>query len=155
MKTRQSHRQTVKVSHSRWVAYAAASTATAVASSHSAEAAIHYSGRLDVPFPAHTDYARTFPLDQAGDFIYFARLESARFFATNAAYFRAYGIASAAWISAEVILLVWDLTAPEASWIGSDTHAVAITRSGRIAAPAMSVSGSIVVRGSNMGGHEF
>src|SRR6266581_3465182 len=55
MKTRQSRRQTAKVSHSRWLAYATASAATALAGSHSAEAAIHYSGRLDVPFPPNID----------------------------------------------------------------------------------------------------
>jgi hypothetical protein len=97
MKTRRSCGQATKVSHSRWLAYATASAATALAGNNSAEAAIHYSGRLDVTFPPHNDYAKTFPLDQAGDFISFARLETGRFGATDAAYFRVYGIASAAW----------------------------------------------------------
>src|SRR6266478_2999453 len=71
MKTRQSRRQTANVSHSRWLAYATASAATALAGSHSAEASIHYSGRLDVPFPPHGDTIHTFPLDQPGDSLFF------------------------------------------------------------------------------------
>ena len=106
MKTQTRRNKPASIGKTRWAAYATASAATALAGSHSAEAAIHYSGRLDVPFPPHTDYARTFPLDQAGDFIYFARFETGRFAnlaysarnrsaATNPAYFRVYGIASA------------------------------------------------------------
>ena len=53
MKTRQSRRQTAKVSHSRWVAYATAGAATALAGSNSAEAAIHYSGLVNEVFPPH------------------------------------------------------------------------------------------------------
>ena len=71
MKTRRSRRQTAKVSHSRWLAYATASAATALAGSHSAEASIHYSGRLDVPFPPHGNTIHTFPLDQPGDSLFF------------------------------------------------------------------------------------
>ena len=56
MKTRQSRRQTAKVSHSRWLAYATASAATALAGSHSAEAAIHYSGLLNVAIPSPHEY---------------------------------------------------------------------------------------------------
>jgi hypothetical protein len=97
MKRRQSRPQTAKVSHSRWLAYATASAATALAGSHSAEAAIHYSGRLDVTFLPHNDYAKTFPLDQAGDFISFERAEdgTAFFHGTDIAYFRIFGIAAA------------------------------------------------------------
>lgn len=50
MKTRQSHRQTAKVSHCRWLAYASASAATALVGSNSAEAAIHYFNPLDSIF---------------------------------------------------------------------------------------------------------
>src|SRR5205814_10636819 len=50
MKTRKDRRQTAKVSHSRWLAYATASAATALAGSHSLEAAIHYSGLVDEKF---------------------------------------------------------------------------------------------------------
>ncbi len=33
-----------------------------------AEAAIHYSGRVDVEFPPHKTKSKQFPLDQPGDF---------------------------------------------------------------------------------------
>ena len=67
MKTRQSRRQTAKVSHSRWLAYATAGAATALAGSYSAEAAIHYSGRLDVTFGSQSTKKKEFRLDQPGD----------------------------------------------------------------------------------------
>ena len=51
MKTRESRRQTTKVSHSRWLAYATAGAATALVGSNSAEAAIHYSGLVVEVFP--------------------------------------------------------------------------------------------------------
>jgi hypothetical protein len=54
MKTRQSRRQTAKVSHSRWVAYATAGAATALTASQSAEAAIHYTV-VDKKFPRHSE----------------------------------------------------------------------------------------------------
>src|SRR5262245_1242208 len=74
MKTRQSRRQTTKVSHSRWLAYASASAATALAGSHSAEAAIHYSGSLRVHFPPDENTTKTFPLlHQPGDLLWFQR----------------------------------------------------------------------------------
>jgi hypothetical protein len=98
MKTRPSRRQTAKVSHSRWVAYATASAATALAASHSAEAAIHYSGILNERFPGHQDTDKTFPLDQAGDFLLFQRHEVGPpfFFRFDVDYFKVFGIASAA-----------------------------------------------------------
>ena len=99
MKTRQSRRQTAKVSHSRWLAYATASAATALAASHSAEAAIHYSGILNQKFPPHIDTDKTFPLDQAGDFLLFQRHEVGfePFFGRyDVDYFRVFGIAGAA-----------------------------------------------------------
>ena len=93
MKTCPSRRQTAKVSHSRWLAYATASAATALAGSHSAEAAIHYSGILNQKFPPHIDTDRTFPLDQAGDFLLFQRHETL-FNRLNVDFFKVYGIAS-------------------------------------------------------------
>ena len=88
MKTRQSRRQTVTVSHSRWVAYATAGVATALTASHSAEAAIHYSV-VDKKFPRHSDGGKWFQLDQPGDSIYF-------FHQYGAASFNVTGIAAAA-----------------------------------------------------------
>jgi hypothetical protein len=99
IKTRQSRRQTAKVSHSRWVAYATAGAATALTASHSAEAAIHYSGIVNQKFPPHRSTLRTFPLDQADDFLVFEHheLQVDRFFIDD---FRIHGIASAAFRSA-------------------------------------------------------
>jgi MYXO-CTERM domain-containing protein len=52
----------------RWASYAAAGAATALAGSQSVGAAIHYSGRLDVPFEGECGTAvQTFQLDQPGD----------------------------------------------------------------------------------------
>jgi hypothetical protein len=96
MKTRQSRRQTAKVSHSRWVAYATAGAATALAGTNSAEAAIHYSGSLNVTFPSDRPRLKTFPLGQPGDYFVFARGEdtvgNSR---TDAAAFNVFGIISA------------------------------------------------------------
>ena len=97
MKTRQSRRQAAKVSHSRWLAYATASAGTALAGSHSAEAAIHYSGILNQKFPPNIDTDKTFPLDQPGDFLLFQRHEVGFPFLSreDIGYFRIFGIASA------------------------------------------------------------
>ena len=98
MKRRPFRRQAATVSHSRWLAYATASAATALAASHSAEAAIHYSGILNQKFPPHIDTDKTFPLDQAGDFLLFQRHEVATGFASRSDIdnFKVFGIASAA-----------------------------------------------------------
>ena len=71
MKTRQSRRQTAKVSHSRWVAYATAGVATALTASHSAEAGIHYQV-VNKKFQPNSNKEKWFQLDQPGDSIYFA-----------------------------------------------------------------------------------
>jgi hypothetical protein len=70
MKTRPSRRQTAQVSHSRWVAYAAAGAATALTAGHSTEAAIHYQV-VNEKFPGHSTKGKWFQLDQPGDSIYF------------------------------------------------------------------------------------
>jgi len=79
------------IAKSRWASYATAGIATALAGNQSAEAAIHYSGRMDVPFPPHENTAQEFPLDQAGDSIFFDRSDV---FAR--AHFSVTGIVSAA-----------------------------------------------------------
>ena len=71
MKTRQSRRQTAKVSHSRWVAYATAGAATALVGSNSAEAAIHYSGSVREKFAPDFSGIKSFQLDQPGDSLVF------------------------------------------------------------------------------------
>ena len=92
MKTRQSRRQTAKVSHSRWVAYATAGAATALVGSNSAEAAIHYSGLVVEKFPPHSNKIKSFQLDQPGD--HFVLSHFAQTFWGEAG-FRMNGIASA------------------------------------------------------------
>ncbi len=62
MKSEKSRRISVKTSNSRWIAYAAASAATALTSSRSAEAEIHYSGLVRHEFPG-SNSAATFALD--------------------------------------------------------------------------------------------
>jgi hypothetical protein len=79
MKTRQSRRQTAKVSHARWVAYATAGAATALTASHSAEAAIHYQV-VNEKFPPISEKQNWFQLDQPGDSIYFAHVYSSAAF---------------------------------------------------------------------------
>ena len=54
------------IAKTRWVAYAAAGAATALAGSQSAEAAIHYSGRVNELFLVGD--ADSFKLDRPGDF---------------------------------------------------------------------------------------
>ena len=95
MKTRQSRRQTAKVSHSRWVAYATAGAATALTASHSAEAAIHYTV-VDKKFPRNSDGGKWFQLDQPGDSIYF--VHGLNYFFGNGEFagFNVTGIATAA-----------------------------------------------------------
>ena len=70
IKTRRSRRQTAKVSHSRWLAYATASAATALTASQSAEAAIHYKV-VNEKFPPYLNEKKWFQLDQPGDSIEF------------------------------------------------------------------------------------
>jgi hypothetical protein len=70
MKTRPSRRQTAKVSHSRWVAYATAGAATALTAGQSVEAAIHYTV-VNEKFPGLSTKGKWFQLDQPGDSIYF------------------------------------------------------------------------------------
>ena len=78
------------IAKTRWIAYAAAGAATALAGSQSAEAAIHYSGRLDVLFTV--GHAASFKLDRPGDFF---RLSHTSYSGANDK-FAIFGIASAA-----------------------------------------------------------
>jgi hypothetical protein len=91
MKTKTRRSRPASIPKTRWLAYATAGAATALAGANSLEASIHYSGRLDVPFPPHEDTTHTFRLDQAGDSIFFDRSDG------NArAHFSVTGIVSAA-----------------------------------------------------------
>jgi len=92
MKTRQSRRQTAKVSHSRWLAYATASAATAFAGSNSAEGAIHYSGFVGEKFAPDFIGIKSFQLDQPGDSLVFGHgFSSAYFFGRGFSAFRGTG----------------------------------------------------------------
>jgi len=59
--------KSASISNSRWLAYATAGAATAVAGVNSSEAAIHYSGVINQTFnaPASNFVVGTFPLDNA------------------------------------------------------------------------------------------
>jgi hypothetical protein len=75
MKTNKLRCKPASIPKTRWVAYAAAGAATALAGSQSAEAAIHYSGLLDEKFRPNSH--KTFPLDQPGDSLLFAHHRTA------------------------------------------------------------------------------
>jgi len=66
MKIRSSRRQIATISNSRWLAYATAGAATALAGTNFAEAAIHYSGRVGEKFTARGNKTKSFQLDQPG-----------------------------------------------------------------------------------------
>jgi len=67
MKTRSLNRTPILIAKARWAAYATAGAASAFTCSHSAEAAIHYSGRIDLIFGFIHDRSAHFQLDQLGD----------------------------------------------------------------------------------------
>jgi MYXO-CTERM domain-containing protein len=96
MKSKRAHlRKSAVITNSRWLAYATAGAATALAGSNSLEAAIHYSGPLHVPFPPGQDTGWLgFQLDQARDSFFLRHSEG--FFSSARDYFRVGGIVSAA-----------------------------------------------------------
>src|SRR5215217_887096 len=71
-KNRPRTRKSAIVPKSRWLAYATAGASSAFACANSAEAAIHYSGRIGEFFNSTCDRRVTraqFQLDQPGDYI--------------------------------------------------------------------------------------
>jgi hypothetical protein len=64
-------KRSTAISGSRWLAYATASTATALTSTPAAEAAIHYSGPVDILISGYKNDHATLPLDQPGDALRF------------------------------------------------------------------------------------
>ena len=68
MKVSKVSRPGAQVAPPRWLAYAVASAATSLASSHSACGDIHYSGLLNEKFPRHLDISKSFQLDKPIDF---------------------------------------------------------------------------------------
>ncbi len=95
MKAKKRHSKPTSIPSTRWATYATAAAATAIVGSQSAEAAIHYSGILNVHFPPDRVKHETFPLDQAGDSLIFARRNLCQ-----EAIFSIRGIASAAFYGA-------------------------------------------------------
>ena len=83
--------KSVSIAKTRWIAYAAAGAATALAGSQSAEAAIHYSGRVNELFTV--GHADNFKLDRPGDFF---RLSHTSYGYGAGDKFAIFGIASAA-----------------------------------------------------------
>jgi hypothetical protein len=69
MKINNVRRKPASIAKTRWLAYATAGAATALAGSNSAEAAIHYSGLINYKFSG--DSRATFQLDHLGVFIGF------------------------------------------------------------------------------------
>lgn len=91
MKSTCSRRKSIaQISQSRWVAYASAGAATALAGVGSAEADIHYSGVLNAPFPAGSGSVGSFPLDNAAILRF---VNSAAGSSGGAAFFRLQGAA--------------------------------------------------------------
>jgi MYXO-CTERM domain-containing protein len=73
MKTNKRHSKATFIPNTRWATYATAAAATAIAGPQSAEAAVHYSGRINEGFHGDFDHRRTFTLDQPGDFFVLSR----------------------------------------------------------------------------------
>ena len=67
MKTKTLHRKPAVITNSRWLAYATAGAASAFTCANSAEATIHYSGRIGEYFPPLRTKNARFQLDQPGD----------------------------------------------------------------------------------------
>jgi len=68
MKPNRAHsRRPAVITNSRWLAYATAGAASAFTCANSAEAAIHYSGRIGEFFGSGCDKSVRFQLDQPGD----------------------------------------------------------------------------------------
>ena len=75
MKARLPKNYPAKIPSSRWLAYATAGAATVLTSASSAEAEIHYSGRVFAKFEADENKVATFPLDQAGNVLRFGHYD--------------------------------------------------------------------------------
>jgi hypothetical protein len=74
MNARKSRRKSVALGHSRWAAYAMAGAATSLAGLASAEAEIHYSGRIDHRFTGASN--ASFPLENGAHLIFSHQLRA-------------------------------------------------------------------------------
>jgi hypothetical protein len=93
MKTRSRKTHAIRIPSSRWLAYASAGAATALAGAASTKAEIHYSGRIDATFRHDDEKTEMFPLDQPGDFIAFEHDLSGQ--GLGQVYFQVHGLANA------------------------------------------------------------
>ncbi len=92
METRPHRNRALSITKSRWIAYAAASAASMFAGSRSSEAAIHYSGVLDITVPGDGFRRVELPLDKPGDSIAFEHRASIFGFSDEWAGFQALGL---------------------------------------------------------------
>jgi hypothetical protein len=83
MKTKKLRRKHASIAKGRWAAYATAGAASAFTCANSAEATIHYSGRIGEFFGSSQDKSAHFPLGQPG---YSIRLRHSLFFQGTASY---------------------------------------------------------------------
>ena len=67
MRPKTLYRKPASIAKGRWAAYAAAGAASAFTGANSAEATIHYSGRIGEFFGSNQDKSVRFQLDQPGD----------------------------------------------------------------------------------------
>jgi MYXO-CTERM domain-containing protein len=72
MKMRLRRDNVVKISAPRWASYAIAGAATGLLGATSADAEIHYSGRIDVTFPPDENKSIALQLEERGNSIFFA-----------------------------------------------------------------------------------
>ena len=92
-RSRRSH--SVRISSSRWLAYASAGAATALAGAAPTKAEIHYSGRIDATFRYDDEKTETFALDP-GAFIAFEHDLSGQ--GLGRVYFQVHGRANAGFV---------------------------------------------------------
>jgi MYXO-CTERM domain-containing protein len=97
MKTHSRQTHSLKIPSSRWLAYAGAGAATALAGASPAEAEIHYSGRVDIAFPPDENKSVAFPLEQPGNSITFVHTVNGSMGAA-ADFFGANGLRSGAFV---------------------------------------------------------
>jgi len=94
MKMRVRQNNPISISTSRWLAYASAGAARMLTSVSSADAEIHYSGRVDFRFGPDENKSATFPLEQSGNYLLFTH----KTFGRTAAAFQAVGLRSGSFV---------------------------------------------------------
>ncbi len=135
MKTHRRRNHAARIPTSRWLAYAAAGAATALTGVSTAEAEIHYSGRLDVKFGPEDDKVMDFPLDKPGDLIRFGHYALQR---SNYAFFEINAFSGAAFAGYSLIeyafpfrLKATDRYLSQAPFVGFYNHGTLYDDGGR------------------------